>query len=238
MPEMFSASRAERHMQCHASAQLDLAIPDWQPPVEDPQKDNAANRGTQMHDLFAHVMQLPAKSAAKFSEAVAYVADIRSRRRFSMLIEHEVTVEWLDTKPRTTADLVLYLSDELHIFDLKTGTIPVDVVNNLQLMYYAVSYGHLAPKAKGVWLHIVQPWADNTAAWFADSATLAKFMVEAQATESAIQQGSTRFGPGDACMFCPANPHSRGLKGSPMCPTMMQILYPPVLDEAELLKED
>ena len=48
MPEKFSASRVARHMQCHASANLDLAIPNWTPPVEDPNQDNAANRGTRV----------------------------------------------------------------------------------------------------------------------------------------------------------------------------------------------
>ena len=67
MPERFSASVAARHMACHASANLDLAIPNWTPPVEDLAKDNAANRGTAMHEIFAKVMELPAKDIEKIS---------------------------------------------------------------------------------------------------------------------------------------------------------------------------
>ena len=35
MPERFSASNAAKHMACPASANLELAIPNYQPPVDD-----------------------------------------------------------------------------------------------------------------------------------------------------------------------------------------------------------
>lgn len=235
MAERFSASAAGRHMHCHASAELETAIPGWVPPVEDEDADNAANRGTRMHEMFAGVMELNQRDMEKFSEAVAYVADLRSRRRFKVLIEAPITADWLDTKPGTTADLVLYTKDEIHVLDLKTGKIPVDPVGNVQLMYYAVSYGHLAPSAKGVTLHIVQPWADNTGSWYADAATLMTFMAEAQIAEYNIQHGDRTFGPGDHCMFCPANPRSRGAKGAPLCPALMDLYYPKFVDVDAIL---
>lgn len=235
MPEKFSASRAARHMQCHASANLDLAIPNWTPPVEDPNKDNAANRGTHFHEVFAEVMSFNAKDLQKFSEATTYIAELRTRKRFNVLIEQQMYADWLPTKPGTTADLVLYVSDEIHIVDLKTGKIPVLAYNNQQLLFYAATYGHLAPKAKGVHLHIVQPWANVMEHWFADVSVIAQFMNDAAATEAAIQAGSTQFSPGDGCQFCAANPHGRGLKGQPLCPAMMELLYPRLIDEDEIL---
>ena len=238
MPEAFSASRASRLLQCHASANLDLAIPNWTPPVQDPTVDNAANRGTNLHSLFAEVMDLNAGDLEKISKAIAYVAEVRKTRRFKRLIEETVEAGWLPSKPKTTADLVLYLTDELHIFDLKTGKIPVSPVDNAQLMFYAVCYGHLAPNAKGVHLHIVQPWADVMEVWFVDTATLAQFMSDVIAADAAITAGSTKFSPGDNCQFCPANPHGRGLKGNPLCPTMLDLLYPRVVDVAAILKEE
>lgn len=235
MPEKFSASRVARHMQCHASANLDLAIPNWTPPVQDPNKDNAANRGTHFHEVFAEIMSFGAKDLQKFSEATTYIAELRKRRRFNVLIEQQMYADWLPTKPGTTADLVLYVSDEIHIVDLKTGKIPVSAVGNAQLLFYAATYGHLAPKAKGVYLHIVQPWADVMEYWFADVSVIAQFMNDATTTETAIQAGSTQFSPGDGCQFCPANPHGRGLKGQPLCPAMLELLYPRLIDEDEIL---
>lgn len=236
MPETFSASRASRFMQCHASANLELAIPDWQPPVVDPTVNNAANRGTHIHELFAKVMDLNPKNLQKFSEAVTYIAKLRQRRRFNVLIEETVEATWLSTSPKTTADTVLYVADEIHIIDLKTGKIPMAAVGNQQLLFYAASYGHLAPKAHSVHLHIVQPWADVMDEWIVDTPTIAQFMNDAAAAHDAILAGSTQFQPGDGCQFCPANPHGRGLKGQPLCPTMMDLLYPTIpLNEDEIL---
>lgn len=235
MTERFSASVAGRHMTCHASANLDLAIPGWVAPVEDRNADNAANRGTSMHELFAKVNELKASEMHAFVRAMDYVAQLRSTRRFKVLIEQDVKAEWLATSPTTQADLVLYTSDEIHVLDLKWGTIPVDVCENHQLLYYAVCFAPLAPKAKGVTVHIVQPRANNIDYWFADTNRLALFMAEAQAAEAAIQSGSVKFGPSDHCKFCPANPHARGQKGSPLCPEMMQLLYPRHIDEDEIL---
>ena len=239
MPERFSASNVEKFIACHASANLDLAIPGWAPPIKDPLADNAANRGTRMHEIMAELMTLAIGDAKKFSEALTYIAEVRSRRRFTTLIEHPVTADWLSTRPVTTADLVLHTKDEMHIIDLKTGKIPVSVVNNDQLLFYAASYGPLAPSAKGVMLHIVQPWADNMESYFATAAEIQLFMDQAVLAEYDINQGDVTFSPGDHCLFCPANPHSRAAKGYPLCPVLMQMYYPTMpVDRSAILQED
>lgn len=226
-------------MACHASANLPMAIPNWVPPEEDPNADTAANRGTKMHELFAMLMALPLRDAGHMEEALRYVNTVRQGRRFKSLIEVSVQASWLVGQPYTTADLVLYTQDELHIFDLKTGQIPVSAVENAQLMYYAITYGLLAPRAKGAYLHIVQPWAGVMECWFADAPRLGQFMQDAQTHELQIRQGSITFGPSDSCQFCPANPHGRGARGAPLCPIMMELLYPRVdVDEDEILKGD
>ena len=238
MPERTSASVAARHLACHASANLELAIPNWVPPVEDRTKDNAANRGTAKHKMLEPIMRLPAKEVLGMARYLQYVADLRATRRFNVLVEHSVTATWLDSNPQTTADLVLYTQDEIHILDGKWGKIPVDVHDNAQLKYYAVCYAGLAPRAKGVTVHILQPAIDNFDSVFVDTNELAQFMVEMQEAEQKIQAGSTKFGPSDECKFCPANPHSRSQKGKPLCPEMLQLLYPTYVDEAEMLGLD
>lgn len=222
-------------MACHASANLDLAIPNWTPPVEDRSADNAANRGTAKHEMLEPLMRLTSKEIDGMARYLRYVADLRATRRFKVLVEESVEATWLTTKPRTTADLVLYTQDELHIIDGKWGRIPVDPVDNAQLLFYAVCYAPLAPKAKGATLHILQPAIDNFDSWFADTTVLAAYMQEAMAAEKQIQAGDTTFGPSENCRFCPANPHTRGLKGKPLCPELMKVLYPDKTDESAIL---
>lgn len=234
MTTRFSASNAGRLMACPASANLDLAIPNWVAPVVDPTK-GAKGLGTNIHSVFEKAWELGARDLLMYSRAVAYVAELRQTRRFKTMIETSVTATWLQSQPQTTADLVLYTQDEIHVIDTKTGKIHVDVHDNEQLMFYAVCYAPLAPKAKGVTVHILQPWADNMEAVFISAAELKKFMDEAIAAEAKVLAKDLTFGPSDHCKFCPANPHSRGDKGKPLCPAMMQILYPPIIHEDEIL---
>jgi hypothetical protein len=236
--EKFSASRAERIMNCSASGDLEHAIPNYAPPVIDPTATNAATRGTKMHELFAELVTLKSSELKAFVEAMAYVSILRSRRRFNVLSEQSEMADWLPRPVPTTADLVLYTQDEIHIVDFKWGKILVEVIDNEQLLYYAATYAKFAPKATSVTMHIVQPRANIFESWTVDTLDLAAFMGKAVNVQNALFAGQLDFMPGDHCTFCPANPHSRAAKGSVMCPAMMQILYPAPFDEDELLKED
>ena len=179
---------------------------------------------------------MPLRDVEKMVEALDFVAKLRRTRRFNVLAEEPAIAEWLVSKPTTTVDLVLHLQDEIHIIDWKTGVIQVDAYENAQMMFYGRTHAHLAPRAKGVWLHIVQPWAKGgNSSWFCDTNRLAKFTVDALAAEQKIANGDLSLHPSDNCTFCPANPHSRGDKGTRMCPAMMQMLYPMEVDEDEIL---
>lgn len=236
MTERFSASAAPRLMQCAASGNLDVAIPGWTPPEVDDTK-GAKGKGTELHAILEASAQYTAKDMLHLSQAMQYVAELRSRRRFNIITEYTTWAEWLPSKPTTTMDVVLYTQDELHVVDYKTGRIHVDVMDNEQLLFYAACAAQeFAPRAKGVTLHVVQPWADNIEEWFVTSERLLQFIDEAQIAEGKITSKQVEFMPGDHCTFCPANPHSRGDKGSPKCPAMMTLLYPMHEDEEEILK--
>lgn len=249
MPQRFSASVAGRHMTCPASANLELAIPNWEPPVRDDTVGaKAAGHGIHkvLEDLFKIEYITPSKTT-KFNardmlamaSLLQYIGDLMSTRRFSRLVETPMKATWLKAEPETRADLVLYTKDEIHVLDPKWGFVEVSPVENEQLLFYGVTYSHLAPKAKGVTLHILQPRIDNMVSWFADTNRLIKFRDEAQQAEAAIAAGDVTFGPSHHCTFCPANPHSRGDKGKPLCPAMLQVLYPKQdVDEDAMLALD
>ena len=234
MTKRFSASSAGRLMACPASANLELAIPGF---VEPPRVvGKSADHGTSIHEIFEEVWELSPRDMDMFAQCVAYVAALRKTRRFNKLIEATVKATWLQDEPETTVDLALYTQDELHILDTKTGRIRVDVHDNKQLMYYAVTLAHLAPKAKGVTLHILQPWAEgNIESVFVSASELNVFKDEAIEAERKIKAKDLTFAPSDNCTFCPANPHGRGAKAEQFCPAMMQLLYPTFVDEAEIL---
>ena len=232
----FSASSAAQLMACPGSANLELSIPGF---VE-PERDEDAGRkavGRDMHQVLEKAAKFKPKDMAGLAAAMLYVAELRQTRRFKILTEETVVADWLPSKPNTTADVVLYVQDELHIVDYKTGKIAVDAVENEQLMFYAMCYQHLAPRATGVTLHIVQPFSsEGNSVWFVSAARLAQFANDAIKTDEKILALDTTLGPSDHCTFCPANPHSRGDKGRPFCPVMMNLLYPKVdLDEDEIL---
>lgn len=234
MTERMSASVAGKHLACAASANLDLAIPNWVPPVVDDMA-GAKGDGSRKHEMLEPIVALSAREIGHFAKLLAYIADLRGNRRFKVLIEQEFTATWLTSQPKTKPDLVLFVQDEIHVIDYKWGKIPVEVVNNEQAMYYALCAAPLAPKAKGVTLHILQPPIDSYESWFVDTNTLAQFMADMQAAEAKILAGDTTFGPSDHCKFCPANPHGRGDKGRPYCPAMMDLLYPDRFDEDAIL---
>lgn len=236
----FSASSVEQQMACHASADLEDAIPGFEFPEVDETK-GAKGRGSRFHVISEDVVNetTPAEMAG-FARGMAYVAGVRQRRRFTRHVEKELTATWLTTKPTTKVDLALSTLDELHVLDWKWGKIHVPVVGNGQLLYYAASIAEVAPKAKGVHLHIVQPfskdWDESTAEWYVTADELGAFMEDARMHEAQIQAGDRSFGPSEHCTFCPANPHSRGDKGKPLCPAMMELLYPtPPIDIDEVL---
>lgn len=237
MTERFSASVAAKHIACHASANLEVAIPGWTPPPDDGET-KASSRGTDMHKILELAGGYTPKEMAGLAEAMAYVAELRQRRRYKQLLEASSTGWWFQQNPppKTQADVVLYVADELRIVDYKFGRIPVPAPGNVQGKYYALSFLPLAPKAKGVWFHIVQPFADNIDEVFFTLDELEDFRKECLVAEEAILNKDTTFSPGDHCMFCPANPHGRGGRGTPSCPAMLQILYPrPPLDEDAIL---
>ena len=227
MPPMrFSASVAAQLMACPGSANLELSIKGWVPPVVEEGKGRKG-QGTAIHAILEQSGQLPPRDMLRLAEAMMYVATLRRKRRFKILLEETVEADWLPSKPTTSVDVVLYTRDELHIIDYKAGMIPVEAVGNAQLLFYARSFAHLAPLATEVHLHIVQPWADNMTEWVVSLAELAQFTVDAVATDEKILAGDTTLNPTDHCKFCPAFPHQRGNeKGSPLCPAALKVLYP------------
>ena len=71
--ESFSASRASKHLACHASANLSAAIPGWQDPPNDGDT-KASVKGTAMHEILEAAGQYTATEMMGIARAMLYVA--------------------------------------------------------------------------------------------------------------------------------------------------------------------
>lgn len=236
----FSASQAERFIACHASAHLEVAIPGFKHPEDDGDREpsipkninfivdmidkvsqdtgssKAASRGTMLHACVATLLA-EFGTAMKFEqlcELFMHLLVVMKTRRFKILIEETAWMDWLQQPAPTTADIVMYTQDELHIWDWKFGSMPVDVAA-LQLKIYALVFLHLAPKAKGAWVHVLQP-GNYAAVYFSrEQLEAARDLVIKH--EAEVLAGDLTFATGKQCEFCPASPYARGAKGNISC---------------------
>jgi hypothetical protein len=172
------------------------------------------------------------------ADAMLYMADlVASYSSTDSTIYGELQMEavWLDSKPNTTADAVLDRPGHLDVVDYKSGKIPVDVVENDQLMFYAVTaYEALNSYADVVTVHILQP-GGNFVSWTVTANRLKEWKDKARETDRKIMSKDLTLVPNDHCTYCPANPHTRGDKANKMCPVMLAFLYPPSVDMDEML---
>lgn len=208
-----SASNASQWMSCHASTDLEAAIPGF---VATKDETFAASKGTAMHDVLALALDVGTnRDLQDIVSMLDYVAELRKERRFKMLVEYQMLTSWMVRPSVTTADVILYLQDELHVIDHKTGGTVVDPDSPQLLTYAAAAMAEgLAPKAEGVWVHVNQPRADNQVKTWISRADIALFVAEQMEHERQILAGDLAFGPSPAaCTFCMANPASRGSVG-------------------------
>lgn len=240
----FSASQAERLIGCHASADLETAIPGFIYPEHDTTlepaiPDNlgyivemiekvstdtgsskAAARGSMLHACMATLLAEFTTSGqlAKLVQLLVALLNVLEQRRFKMLIEVTTMLDWLARPVPTTADLVTYTADELHVWDWKFGSMPVSPAA-LQLKMYALAFLHLAPRAKGVWVHILQPGNYAEVYFSIEQLEAARDLVLQH--EGEVIAGDLSFNTGKQCEFCPASPWTRGARGNISCNTFI-----------------
>lgn len=107
-----------------------------------------------------------------------------------------------------TADAVVLGDDFIHVIDLKTGRQFVDVVDNTQLMIYALGaylkYGTLM-EVKRIGMTIFQPMANNRASHWISLDALMDFAKELFAIHKRIVALDVVFVASDSnCQYCPA----------------------------------
>ena len=240
----FSASQAEKFIGCHASADLEAAIPGFVLPENDSEAEpalpdnlghivemiervstdtgssKAANRGTMLHAIMATLLVEfnTQKKYAGLLQLMTKLGEIIASRRFKILVEVQAEMDYLQNPTVTTADLVLYTADELHVWDWKWGSMPVDPAS-LQLRLYGNAFKFLSPKAAGVTVHVGQPGNYSSAFYSMAQLQAAEDLVVKH--EAEVLAGDLSFNTGKQCDFCPASPWTRGAKGNISCPAFI-----------------
>lgn len=178
---------------------------------------------------------VPPRRIVFLAEALEYVNDLLDEmddETIEVFIEAKTTATWLTTMPKTTVDLIIRDQYKMHVIDLKMGEIEVSPIGNEQLMYYAETFRQKSAALdlpdednwyEDITLHILQ--RNYTDHWNLPPAVLSEWVEKVKESEQAILDGDLTLSAGEHCKFCPANPASRGDKGSKSCPVMLSIMY-------------
>jgi len=203
-----SASRADRFMPCPGSVRLEAKMP-YEP------AGPAAQYGTDVHELAEHMMRGDVVDYAKYDQdqmdmAEAYIKyiDAIAEKPRKKLIEVNVDkgLKSLHSALGGTADAVIVDGNTLHVVDLKTGRVPVDAEENLQLMTYALGAMRQlnAPDTIEVVLHIFQPRAGSSL-WATTGQRLIQHGEQITASADLALSDNGPTNPGEKqCKYCRA----------------------------------
>jgi hypothetical protein len=224
------ASKAHRWMACPASAALESMVrSSGVSETASPQ----ALQGTESHEVAEKILTIKDYKVEQKSESellavkyANYIASLQPKNEVRYGVEDVVTLGRWIRGCTGTVDYWMYdrKSKELHVVDYKTGYIPVEVENNVQLMIYALgvldALGYMIGLVDidTVTLHIAQPRLESYRTWITTPSDLLRFakndlapraercydlLIMAQIGKT---PSSSDCAKGDHCKYCTAKP--------------------------------
>ena len=196
---------------CYASVLMQKDLPDSSP-------GEAALIGTAKHEAAEQVLNTGWGSDD--DDVVNYVAYVRGIAKESEKVWVEYSVSLDDYVPgmRGTADAIVLKGDDLHVIDLKTGSVRVDAAENPQLMAYALgAVDAVHHPVKRVHLHIAQPPLNHYDCWTIDRDGLVAFGIVLREAGRKAMLPDAPFGPSASnCNYC---------RYAPQCPALLQMTH-------------
>ena len=195
-----SPSGYKRWSTCPGSYTLQTKLGDLIPPDEG---SSAAQLGTQLHDTAERALKGECEPCEDTQFYVSFCRQLAAQKDAEMIVEARVPL-FYSREEHGYADCVIRTDETVHVIDLKTGSIPVDAVNNWQLLIYAYGMGTMRTEtftmtiiqnneAKSWTLTVEQADAIASVIGVKAQAALNPYIHELNASD-------------DACMWCPCKP--------------------------------
>ena len=195
-----SPSGYKRWMNCPGAYTLQEKLGDL---IPEDNGSEAATLGTELHARAEAALKGECEPCEATQFYVSFCRQLAAQKDAEMIVEAKVPLFW-SREEHGYADCVIRTEDTVHVIDLKTGSIPIDAVNNYQLLTYA--YGMGMTSTEVFTMTIIQ---DNEA----KSWSLSVDQIEALSSvigvkaQAALNPYIHELNASDeACMFCPCRP--------------------------------
>jgi len=209
---LISPSMLHRMFECPGSVLASKDIPDKSSP--------AAERGTLIHGMAEEMLRIGFTDATDLTpeehqNLMAYCRYVKDHVGPDSVLYIEETVDLNAYVPgmKGSVDALIVGEKELHVIDLKTGTISVSSAENSQLLAYALgAAANFDGFEKEIYVHIWQGGSGDQ--WRVSLLDLDAFAGKLMTTaEVALKEGAPRNPSDDACRYC---------KAAPECPALYQ----------------
>ena len=195
-----SPSNYKRWSTCPGAITLQEKLGDLLPPDNG---SEAATLGTQLHDTAERALKGECEPCEATQFYVSFCRQLAAQKDAEMIVEARVPL-FYSREEHGYADCVIRTDETVHVVDLKTGSIPVDAVNNWQLAIYAYGMGMTSTEvftmtiiqnneAKSWSLSVDQIEALSSVIGVKAQAALNPYIHELNASD-------------EACMWCPCKP--------------------------------
>lgn len=216
---VFSASSAEKWMNCPASINMEKKYPQ--------SRNLASEEGTRAHEVAetALLQGLPtanitddkemARHTQDYVDYVMEICGVDGKLFTEERVSYNYAIEAPEGDGFGTCDNIVLENNNLHIIDFKYGHGEVSPVENKQLLLYAIGalslFSPLQPIER-VFLHIHQPRIGNIGSWETDLNYLMDFAEQAKEAVKLALEPNPKFNPTETgCKWCRARAHCKAL---------------------------
>jgi len=232
------ASKAHRWMACPASAALEASVRGTGiGETVSPQ----ALQGTESHEVAEKILTVKDYEPKEKNESTSlaikytnYIASLYGKKENRSGVEEVVRLDRWIPGCIGTVDYWMYdqSSKTLHVVDYKTGYIPVEVKNNLQLMIYAlgvldaIGYTSGVVEIDIVTVHIAQPRLDSYTTWSTTPNELLRYAndeITPKAAKCLDIMHMAQMGIAPSSEDCTQGDHCRYCTAKPVCPLYKQL---------------